>query len=385
MELKKGLAIFSALTVATSSFAIDIKNPLIKTLYEKGILTEEEALKLDKRASTKIESKDKKIKIGGVGYIGYTYIDRKNGTDSGDFEIRRGYFITKFYLNDKDYVRFTLDVTKHHHNDNANNGQEIDIKLKHFYLYEDISNYVPYTGFEFGLVHTPWLDYEEHSGWWYRSISKTFYESANGAHLLPSADLGVDFKTKTKFFSAEYGIFNGEGYDHIGQSDKGNNGNKPSFEGRITFSPFGTGNKHVNPLKDEYLDISLHGVDSIDHRGADKDLTIYQLHAVYNQPLFLVAGQYIKSSWIDNSEQDGYGYSFNFEVRPLLEHRISFFGRYDNWNSDNNQFDRKQYIYGVAWYMNKYIKWIVNAINTDYDKNNTRDENRYMLTADLEF
>lgn len=263
------------------------------------------------------------------------------------------------------------------------------------------------------MVHTPWLDFEEHSGWWYRSISKTFYEASDGAHMLPSADLGVDFKTKTEHFSAEYGIFNGEGYDHIRRQDKGNKPYNVSLEGRFTWHIFGGGTLRyirgtgkvpkLNPRKDTYTNLSVHVVDSINHRGTNNDLNIYQLHAVYNQPAFLIAGQYIKSHWIKSNEATGDGYSFNFEIRPTSDRKLSLFGRYDHWEPDKSQTlksgstivgkwdKRNMYIYGIAYKLDKYVTVILNGITTDYSENLTsnvkvsKDYNKYMLTLDVEF
>ncbi|EDP74409.1 hypothetical protein [Hydrogenivirga sp. 128-5-R1-1] len=386
--MKKKLLALTTLSAVAVANAVEIENPVVKKLYEKGIITEQEAVKLDEnlhKEKSKITGKFEKIKFGGLDYIGYTYKNAKGGTDEGNFEIRRGYFITKFYFNKKDYARFTFDVTTHNHKDKAKEGKEMNVKIKHLYLYKDISSIIPATGFEIGMVHTPWLDYEEHAGWWERSISKTFYESSDGAHLLPSADAGLEFKTKTEYLSAEYGIFNGEGYDHLGRNDKGNSGNKPSIEGRITWHILGGGTKHLHPEKDIYANLSLHAVNSFKHRGSNKNLRIYQIHAVYNQPLFLIAGQYIKSNWYSGAEEKGNGYSVNFEIRPILNHKISFFGRYDSWNSDDNTKDRKQYIYGVAWKMNKHIKWLINGIIADYKNNNKKDYTKYMITAEVSF
>ncbi|SNZ03557.1 hypothetical protein SAMN06265182_0410 [Persephonella hydrogeniphila] len=374
------------LGVVGISNAGEIQNPIIKKLYEKGVLTKEEAVQLEKDLSKKetpVSSKSKKLKFGGKAYIGYTYTDKKDGKDEGNFEVRRGYFVTKFYFNKKDHARFTLDVTKHYHKDDPDEGKEINVKIKHLYLYKDISSIIPATGFELGIAHTPWLDYEEHSGWWFRSISKTFYEAKDGAHLLPSADAGIDFKTKTEYFSAEYGIFDGEGYDHIGRKDKGSKGNKPMIEGRLTWHILGGGKKKPKPLSQRYANISLHALNSFNHRGSDDDLTVYQIHGVYNQPLFLIAGQYIKSNWYTGSENSGDGYSLNFEIRPLLDHKISFFGRYDSWDSD--KYDRQMYIYGIAWHMNKYVTWIANGITADYDKYDNKDYIKYMITAELHY
>ena len=63
-----------------------------------------------------------------------------------------------------------------------------------------LDNILPFTGVEIGQVHRPWIDYEEHGGWNYRSISKVFVEQNNGAHLTNSADLGVNFKQKPSTF-----------------------------------------------------------------------------------------------------------------------------------------------------------------------------------------
>ncbi|WP_456464552.1 hypothetical protein [Persephonella sp.] len=386
--MRKILLTAISLSFVSSVFGEEISDPVIKKLYEKGILTKEEAVQLQKdltKKETPVSSKSKKLKFGGKAYIGYTFTDRNNGTDEGNFEVRRGYFITKFYFNKKDHIRFTLDITRQYKNENPDEGNEINFKIKHLYLYKDISNIIPATGFELGIVHTPWLDYEEHSGWWFRSISKTFYEAKDGAHLLPSADAGLEFKTKTEYFSSEYGIFDGEGYDHIGRKDRGNKGNKPMIEGRITWHIFGGGKKKPKPLSQTYANISLHALNSFNHRGSDDDLTVYQIHGVYNQPLFLVAGQYIKSDWYKDSENKGNGYSFNFEIRPIMDHKVSIFGRYDRWDSKKSKYDREMFIYGIAWRMNKYITWIVNGITTDYDKENSKDYRKYMITAEVHY
>ncbi len=375
--------LMGALSVASAG---EIDDPVVKKLLEKGIITKQEALELDKKETPTV-SISKRLKFGGKAYIGYTFKDLKNGSDSGSFEVRRGYFVTKYYFNEKDHFRFTFDISWQYHKEIESEGKEISLKIKHLYYYKDISNIVPGTGFELGIAHTPWLDYEEHSGWWYRSISKTFYEASDGAHLLPSADAGIDFKTKFEYFSAEYGVFDGEGYDHIGRSDKGNKPNKPMIEGRFTWHILGGGKKKPKPLSQTYANISLHSLNSYNHRGSNYDFSVLQLHAVYNQPLFLLAGQYIKANWDDPNakDNDGKGYSFNFEVRPFLKNRLVFLGRYDRWNARGESYDRKMYIYGIAYHQNRYITWIINGIKSDYQNDNGKDYTKYMITAELHY
>lgn len=431
------LAVVALLGVVGLSNAEVIENPILKKLVEKGILTPQEAAAIDEQLAKEeaekakyqaeidkvaMETKDKldkmdkkfkdmpvlagkfkKINFEGVGYLGYTYKDNKAKQDTGDFEIRRFYFTSKAYFNDNDYLRLTLDVSSQPHkasvscDKNGQNcklvdeGKELDMKVKYAYLYKDISSIIPNTGFELGIVHTPWLDYEEHSGWWYRSIEKTFYEADDGAKTLPSADAGINFKTKTDYVSAEYGIFNGEGYDHLGRNDKGSSGHafNNSLEGRLTFHVFGNGKKKLDPTKDTYANISAHLLSSVNHRGSDKNLDVYQVHAVYNNPMFLIAAQYMKKYWIQS--ENGDGYSVNFEVRPVKDWAV--FGRWDRWELDNAASDWKKrnlYIGGIAWKMTKNIKWLANVQMADYSGGSNAKPNnkqfeytKYMLTAEV--
>ncbi|NPA58774.1 MAG: hypothetical protein GXN94_05725 [Aquificae bacterium] len=382
--MKKRLTALALVGFAGLSFGGEITDPLLKKLYEKGVLTEEEALQLQKE-ETPVLSKSKKLQFGGKAYIGYTYTDVNNGTDEGTFEVRRGYFITKYYFNSTDYFRFTFDITWQYNKEDPAQGKELDLKVKHLYFNKDISGYVPNTQVEIGIVHTPWLDYEEHSGWFLRAISKSFYEAKDGANVLPSADAGIDFRTRFDYVSAEYGVYNGEGYDHLDRKDKGDKGNKPMIAGRITWHVLGNGRKNPNPLKDTFLNLSLHGFNSYNHRGSDDDFSAIHLHGSYNNPLFLIAGQYLQSDWYTDSENSGDGYSINFEFRPFLEHKIALFGRYDNWNSDNDAYDREGFIYGVAYRMSKYLMVAVNGYTVNYDKEDGKDYTKYMITAEVRY
>jgi hypothetical protein len=434
--MKRTLAVMALLGAVGLANAQVIENPILKKLVEKGILKEDEAAAIDEQLAqeeaekakyqaeidkTAMEAKDKlaklekkwgdmpalagkfkKFEIGGKAYLGYTYTAIKrnyhnstisnNVNDSGDFEARRFYFDTKAYISDKDYIRFTTDLSA---------GTDYKLKIKYGYLWKDISDLIPHTGFEFGVAHTPWIDYEEHSGWWYRSIDKTFIESSDGMGLWPSADLGINFKTKTPYITSEIGMFNGEGYDKINTKSQNSSGFHNSFEGRITYHVFGNGDKKVNPTKDQYANISLHLASNIAYNDANtthKNLNLYHIHAVYNHPMFLIAAQYGKTDYNSSSPQAGDGYSVNAEVRPVQD--WSIFGRFDHWKFKKElgfgndaqvppkpiKADKRDaYYFGVAYTMNKYVKWIANVINYDYKGTNpdNKDKTKYMLTAEL--
>jgi hypothetical protein len=192
--------------------------------------------------------------------------------------------------------------------------------------------------------------------------------------LTNSADLGINFKTHTDYFSSEIGLYNGEGY-HGKQAGTG-----MSFEWRLTANVLGTGKKHVHATQDEYLDISFLGQLNRDYKGGD-DLDWYGIHAVYNRPMFLLAGMYYDA---DNhgGSHEGNGYSFNGEFRPVPKWAV--LGRYDRWTDQSGprDLDRTETIGGVAYTYNKNVKFIANVFDIDTD-DNTKDETKYMFTTEV--
>jgi len=200
---------------------------------------------------TLVKSKVPVLKFSGKHYLGFVSSEADGGDRENAFETRRNYFQVKGYLGEdsKDYFRITLDTF---HNDEATGDDKgsWEVRLKYAYLYLD--EVLPFTGVEIGQAHRPWIDYEEHGGWNYRSISKVFVEDSNGAHLTNSADLGINFKTKTEYFSSELGLFNGEGYHGI------EDGEGLSAEWRLTGHILGGGTKK-GKKKNTYANVSFLG------------------------------------------------------------------------------------------------------------------------------
>ncbi len=320
---------------------------------------------------TKILSKVPRLKINGVHYLGYryTHYDDKNKNDTSRFETRRNYFQVKAYWSEHDYMRLTLDTHQ------QKNGDWV-ARLKYAYLY--LSNVLPYTGVEFGQVHRPWIDYAEHHGWLYRSISETFVETHNAAHVINSASAGINFKTKTPYFSSEIGLFNNGGYHSI------KSGSGQSFEWRLTYEAMGTGTKHLHATSDEWLNISFYGrmLTGTDN-GSNKD-TMSGIHAVYNNPSFLIAGHLMKDD-NDGKSHDGRGWSINTELRPIPQ--WSILARYDHWKvtpANNAAYTKKNLIAGVAYSYNKNVKFIANIDKYSDDKpNSNNDKIDYLLTAEV--
>ncbi len=343
----------------------------IKAELKKDILAEV-------KKSTPVFSKTSKLKFSGTHYLGYNQKNTQS-ENTGNFEMRRNYVQVKAYVLDdpKSFLRVTLDST--YSNSTADGEGHADVYVKYAYLY--LNEVLPYTGVEFGMVHRPWIDYEEHQSWWMRSISKVFVEASEASHLTNSADLGVNFKTKTPYFTSELGIFNGEGYhgSNDGEGDEEHIGDGISAEWRVTGALLGNGEKKRKPLKDDYFDVSFFGQYNMDNsKNATGDNAIvdaedyvwYGLHTVYNTPSFLIAAQYVTSEndRVDDSNWNGEGYSVNGTYRFGEKKQFSVIGRYDNWTaekSDTEEYETNSAIYGVAWQQNKNFKWLLSGQSYD--------------------
>ncbi|BCD68508.1 hypothetical protein [Nitratiruptor sp. YY09-18] len=332
----------------------------------------QENMKKEIKATT-VFSKVPKLKINGLHYLGYHYTDYDDEArdDRSAFETRRNYFQVQAFWDKHDYVRLTLDTRQ------LNNGDWIT-RLKYAYIYLD--NILPYTGVEFGQVHRAWIDYEEHHGWLYRSISETFVETHNAARVIDSASLGANFVTKTNYFTSQIALVNNGGYHSIKR------GTGQSIDWRFTYEAFGTGRKHVHATSDEWLNFSFYGryLTGTDN-GYGKD-TMTGFHAAYNNPMFLIAGHWMKDD-NDGGPHDGKGWSVNGELRPVP--KWSILARYDHWKvtpTSNLDYTKKNLIAGVAYTYNKNVKFIANVDKyTDNQPDVNNDKMEYLLTAEVKW
>jgi hypothetical protein len=377
-----------------------------------------------------------KLEFSGTHYFGLTSVTPSTKEDEavvdGDqskypdtstgFEMRRNYVQLKAFFNDKDYFRVTMDTTK----ELASSTSYANIYAKYAYLYLD--EVLPFTGVEVGIVHRPWIDYEEHNAWHYRSFNKVMLEEKGtateaGVDLINSADLGFNLKTKTEFFTSEVGMFNGEGYHADKDAANQENSGDLSLEWRLTGHLLGDGKKvgKNDRTKATYAHISTYGLISKNHKDesallnqvstsakkSEYDRSFYGLHAVYNQPLFLIAAQYVKATddaqdgaATDWGTRDYSAFSINGELRPVKDWTV--IGRYDNYKMDDtlmngtdmsSSVEGSKIIAGLAYKMNKNVTFIASGKFIDeastvaaldgFDTGESKDV--YMLTTEVKW
>ncbi len=362
-------SLFILMCVSTQKVhAIENLDPLLRVLIKKGILTEQEAIEIQKEAKqlkkqeeerrlAKIDSGSKVpkglkgIKVGMLTYLDYSIgKEPLASSESGfysRFRITRGYFTVKKTLTPDLKVRITTDV----HQDSIG-----DWKLRLKYLYAELHpkdlGLLTDIKAEIGMGHIPWLDFEEHVNP-YRCQGTMAIERAG---VFNSADLGISLrgylggrledpvsKTGSSHYAGRYGswhigLYNGSGY-HASE----NNSNKV-VEGRLT----------IRPLPDRVpgLQFSYMGIAGEGNREYSGDYPNYFVNlgmVSYEHPRLILTAQRFwttgnaKGNWVVldpvtgglRSELNTSGYSFFGNLRlPALKDRLSVFARYDHFDPD---------------------------------------------------
>jgi len=289
------------------------------------------------------------------------------------FALKRGYVNIKKQINKTFSGRITTDVTVDKEGDGMG---DVEMRLKYLYLKTNVPSFSilhkPY--FETGLVHRPWLDFQEHINV-YRVQGTMFMERVG---ILNSADFGVvfvssfggemddDYKKKVnkhhagKYGSMALGVFNGGGYHALEMNE-----NK-TIEGRLTLRPM----PEILPG----LQLTYHGAAGKGNIEQEPDWNFSNGFLSYECEQMVLTGEYYQGNGNSkgNVVQDTVtykavpqkGYSLFGEFK-LFNKKTSLFGRYDNFTKEYNSGDVKfnRIIAGLAFYITKSSKIIF-----DYDK-----------------
>lgn len=314
------------------------------------------------------------VDLSTLFYLSSLYASTPNG-ETSEFQVRRGYLTAKLRPTDYFGARMTLDA---HQNDDG----DMAVRLKYLYgqfHFGDLGSIITGTNVEYGLVHIPWLDFEEHVNS-YRMQGTMFLER-NG--LFNSADFGVTFGgllgdklgidyTSTvsdaypgSFGSFAFGVYNGGGY-HAEEANE----NK-TVEGRLSVRPLGPILPHVQ--------LSYFGLYGKGNTEDAPDWIVHAGMASLEHEYFVVTGTFATGEGDQHGEQLSDGESLDFigvsgfgEVKlPWIDASlIARFDRFD-WGKTGGLSPTRRFIWGAAY---RFLD--ENAILLDWDWVVGEDEGR---------
>jgi len=337
------------------------------------------------------------VKIGGVYYLSY-----QNGVEEDDsyseFFVRRAYLTVKKSILPYLDSRITLDV----HQDSEGDGKgDMEVRLKYAYANFKLPDLYLLTkqNIEFGIVHMPWLDFQEHINY-YRMREKMFVERVG---VFNSADFGAtyaaylggelddDYKSRVnkkyagRVGSLALGIYNGGGYHAVEK-----NHNKV-LEGRLTLRPL------PNILPGLQLSgFTAYGKGNVG--GANEHIpnwnTILGMLS-YEHHFGTVTAQYLqgegnqKGEWVKLKDPEGAvsysGYSFFGELKPGEHWRpIAGYDFFDpNTGIEDDEYSR--YFVGLGYDFGHRNVLLFDYDVRDYVDGKQPDDHWYQLTMQIHY
>ncbi|MBU2947320.1 hypothetical protein [Zobellia uliginosa] len=310
---------------------------------------------------------------------------------TSSFVLKRSYFTLKKDLNAIFSVRYTMDLTIDTEGDDAGN---VETRLKYLYLMTKPklnSKVLTGTAIEVGMVHRPWLDYEQKMNT-YRVQDNMFIERNR---IFNSADFGltvtgnigpkmdeeflksVNGVMKGKYASYSLGIYNGGGYSGI------ENNNNKVIAGRLTLRPF------ANTLPQ--LQISGYFNRGKGNSEFSPDFNQVLGFLAYTEKQFKITAQLhdgvgdFRARYVDPVDPsralDNHGYSFFGEYK-FGNSPFSLWGRFDEFKVEEIEERTQRVIGGLTYRANKMIRLILNTEHTTVDDNT---EDTYELNLEISF
>lgn len=358
-----------------------------------------------------VETDKKGIEIGNfIKMSGNWFIAYRNGlnqTQADDvienkeiltkkqnsFVLKRSYFTLKKDLNKIFSVRYTMDLTIDKEGSDAGN---VETRLKYLYVKAKPkinSELITGTWIEAGMVHRPWLDYEQKINT-YRVQDNMFIERNK---IFNSADFGVTIggnigpkmdkkflkevngAMKGKWLSYVLGLYNGGGYS----GEEKNEGKV--FAARLTARPLanslpelqvsgyfnvGAGNSKHSPNFNQFLSFITY---------AGKHLTLTAQHHIGE-------GDF-RAKYVDKKDPSkalkNSGYSFFGEYR-IKKTPLALWGRYDSFavNKITSMDKTKRIIGGITYRINKNLRLVLNA---EHNEKNKEKNDIYELNLEVSF
>jgi len=327
----------------------------------------------------------------GQWFLGYQYGDL-NRNRVNLFTLKRGYVTFKSHFSDRWSVRFTQDITLDQEGIDRGN---VELRLKYCYVNYETGDFWFFTdpALEAGLVHRPWLDYEQSINP-YRVQGTMFLERAG---LINSADFGLTFSALLggkmsdryqqqvndefpgRYGSLAIGIYNGGGYHAL------ENNQSKNLEARLSLRPFpgslpglqftynmawGKGNAAFAP------DFSLHS-GFVSYERQHLALTAQYYSARGNSH-----GSYLTSRGMA-AHNEGYSFFTEYEIPQTP---WTLFARYDYFDCGNMDIsDSRRMIYGVGYYFYNHSKLVVDFDALDRGINGEWENQILEVALDIQF
>jgi len=327
----------------------------------------------------------------GQWFLAYRYGDTEEGTFN-QFTLKRGYITFKNDFTENLSVRFTQDITLDEEGSDMGN---IEMRLKYCYLNYEVDDFLFFTNpaFEAGLVHRPWLDFEQKINP-YRVQGKMFLERAG---LMNSADFGLMFssllggemdksyqqrvnsKYPGRYGSFSVGVYNGGGYHALERNPSKN------IEGRLTLRPF--------PGSFPGLQLTYNMAYGKGNTPASPDFLLNSGFASYENSFMTLTFQYYQAtgnssgSYADNLgrayENSGYSVFGEYEITGTP---LKVFGRYDQFQAPEMvPSESQRVIAGVAYNFYKKNMLIIDLDAFDRKRDGTFDQQIWEAAIEIRF
>jgi len=315
------------------------------------------------------------LSFSGQWFLAWN-VNAAGDSTSNAFKLKRGYVTVCKKFNNHFSARVTQDIAIDHEGDGKG---DIEIRLKYGYLRYSFEKLLFLTRpfVEVGLVHRPWLDFEQKINS-YRVQGSMFLERNS---ILRSADYGVTFsaliggeldqhnrhyfnkKHPGKYGSLALGVYNGGGYEAI------ENNNNKILEARLSLRPA--------PIKFPGLQLHWIGGYGKGNTANSPDFSVNAFAASFeSRKLTLMSTAYsgVGNAFGDAVDVNGDSYKqkgfSQFLELKLLHSRLSALGRYDRFSTQKsgNDLIKERYIAGLACYLFSNARII-----TDIDYLETRE------------
>jgi len=344
---------------------------------------EEESSAAPLEPSAALEKVEEYVQPGLKWYLHYRLSEGEEGFDHR-FHVSRGYITFKLKVTDWFQPRATLDA---HQDDEG----DWEVRLKYLYgkfIVPLETRLITRPNVEVGLVHTPWLDYEEHINH-YRMQGTMALERS---HLFNSADLGItagallgerldaDYRQRVsshypgRWGSVAVGLYNGGGYHAEEQ-----NPNKV-FMSRLSLRPLGW---FLPNLQLSYYLILGKG-----NTADEPDWSLHNLFASFEHEYFVLTGQYgVGAGSQKGTLVDAGGEALSYQAYSVFAEgklpwiHSSLIARYDRFAPEREEPASHRFLAGYAFHFYKH-----NTLLLDLDAI-THDDQRlwaWQATATLQ-